>query len=405
METQTRVRQCAILVGGLGTRLGHLTANVPKPLLPVGDRPFLAWLLREASRFGITDVVLLTGHLSEVVENALPDILRTVPHSLRVVVSREPFQAGTMGALFHARPHLQDRFVLLNGDSMLDCGWLAGVPHGPDVLGCLTLRRVPDALRFGVVQWDGNKVSAFRDRPAAAGPGLVNAGAYGFDRRILDHVKPTGSLERDALPLLAGQGRLCGVEGEGWFIDIGVPAELARARAELPERLHRRALFLDRDGVLNVDHGWVGSRDRFEWVPGAKEAIRLATRRGWHVFVVTNQSGVARGFYDEAAVEALHDWMLDEVLHSGGTIDDLRHCPYHPDAAVPEYRRQSDWRKPAPGMILDLLRAWEADPTRSLLVGDQPTDMAAAAAAGVAGHLFPGGNLLRFLQPLLDAAP
>jgi D-glycero-D-manno-heptose 1,7-bisphosphate phosphatase len=163
----------------------------------------------------------------------------------------------------------------------------------------------------------------------------------------------------------------------------------------------RRAVIFDRDGVLNVDHGYVGSRERFEWVPGALDAIRYATQAGWHVFVVTNQSGVGRGYYDEAAVQSLLDWMADEARRAGGTIDDARYCPFHEAAALEAYRRASDWRKPAPGMLLDLIRAWELDPARCVMIGDQPTDMAAAAAAGVAGHLFPGGNLLDFVRPLL----
>ena len=145
-----------------------------------------------------------------------------------------------------------------------------------------------------------------------------------------------------------------------------------------------------------------GSRDRFEWMDGAPEAIRYATEAGWHVFVVTNQSGVARGLYTEDAVRDLLDWMTDEARTAGGTIDDVRFCPYHPDAPVAAYRQAHPWRKPLPGMVLDLIRTWELDPKRAVMVGDQETDMRAAAAAGVEGHLFRGGNLLTFLRPILD---
>jgi D-glycero-D-manno-heptose 1,7-bisphosphate phosphatase len=128
----------------------------------------------------------------------------------------------------------------------------------------------------------------------------------------------------------------------------------------------------------------------------------MATERGWHVFVITNQAGVARGYYDEAAVRALHGWMEDEVRAAGGTIDDIRYCPFHPEAPLAEYRRASDWRKPGPGMLLDLLHAWRLNPARCVMVGDKPIDMTAAAAAGIAGHLFAGGDLWQFIAPLLE---
>lgn len=400
------VRQAAVLVGGLGTRLGALVADVPKPMLPVAGRPFLWWLLREVSRYGIDEAVLLTGHLSEVVQAALPGMAASLPRPMRVTISREPVRAGTGGALHHAAALLQDRFLLLNGDSLFDAplGPALAAPEAPGVLGRLALRAVPDASRYGVVALDGEQITAFHPRPdAGAGtrPGVINGGAYVLDRRVLDRVGPACSLEQDVLPGMAADGLLRGTLAEGWFIDIGIPADLERAQTGLPRQLNRPALFLDRDGVCNVDHGWVGTRDRFEWIPGALDAIALATRRGWHVFIVTNQSGVARGHYSEADVDALHAWMRDEAMRAGGAIDDVRYCPYHPDAPLDAYRRVSDWRKPGPGMVLDLLRAWELDASRCVMVGDQPTDMAAAAAAGVAGHLFPGGNLRDFVAPLL----
>ncbi len=396
-----------MLVGGLGTRLGAATAGTPKPMLTVGGQPFLAWLLREAVRYGVTDVLLLTGHLSAVVEDGLQAMRDWLPRPVTLTINEEPVRAGTGGALFHARGHLQNSFLLLNGDSLFDCDLAPALARAeePGVLGRLLLRRVADASRYGVVETSGDRVTAFQERPQPGRPGLINGGVYRFDRRILDRVTPVCSLERDVLPGLAREGLLRGVESDGWFIDIGIPSDLARAQHELPQRLTRPALFLDRDGVCNVDHGWVGTVERFEWIPGAKAAIRMAHARGWHVFIVTNQAGVARGLYDEAAVQALHAWMQDEALRAGGTIDDFRYCPFHPEAVIPAYQRVSSWRKPAPGMILDLLRAWRLDPARCMLIGDRQTDMAAAAAAGVAGRLFPGGDLAEFVRPILDAYP
>jgi D,D-heptose 1,7-bisphosphate phosphatase len=392
------VRQCAVLVGGLGTRLGALTANTPKPLLQCGDRPFLAWLLREFVRFGVEEFLLLTGHLSAEVEACVQLLSAMLPRKARIVVSEEPVRAGTGGAIYHARDRLDGRFLLCNGDSLFDCNLarLLAADDDRSVIGRMVLRRVDDASRYGVMVLDGDRVTAFRERPMAQTPGLINAGIYLFDRSLVDELAPTCSLEADIMPRLAARGALRGTVAEGYFRDIGIPEDFARADQEIPRVLHRSALFLDRDGVVNVDHGWVGTRDRFEWITGAREAIRAATDAGWHVFVVTNQSGVARGHYSEADLKALHAWMTDEVRRAGGTIDDIRYCPFHEEATVPAYRCASDWRKPAPGMLLDLIRAWELDPTRCVLVGDQERDLVAAKAAGVEGMLFTGGDLAEF---------
>ncbi len=281
----------------------------------------------------------------------------------------------------------------------------AAANDGEDVVGRLLLRQLADASRAGVVSLDGDRIMTFQERPSAGTPGVINAGVYCFRRAVLDSLRPVCSLEAEILPALTATGALRGTLGQGYFRDIGVPEDYDRADAELRALRGRRALFLDRDGVINVDHGHVGSRDRFEWVPGALDAIRHATDTGWHVFIVTNQSGVARGHYDEAAAVELLAWIGDEARRHGGTIDDTRYCPFHPDAVVPAFRAISDWRKPGPGMIRDLIRAWELDPARCVMVGDQPTDVQAAAAAGIAGALFPGGNLLSFLQPILDKTP
>ena len=406
--TSATIRQAAILVGGLGTRLGPLTANMPKPLLPCGDRPFLAWVLRELSRFGVEEAVLLTGHLGEKVEDALPGIVATLPKPMRVICAREPVQAGTGGALYHARHLLAERFILCNGDSWLDANlahMLAAASADPaEVAGRMLLRSLPDASRYGVVDLAGERITGFRERPDPGAPGTINAGIYLLNRSVLDHITPVCSLERDVLPALAAAGRLRGTVAAGYFIDIGIPTDFDRAQTEIPAKLHRPALCLDRDGVINHDHGYVGSRERFEFVPGAKVAVRRAVDAGWHVFIVTNQSGIARGFYTEADFAALMDWVADEMRAAGATIDDMRHCPTHPEAPLAAYRRADTWRKPGPGMLLDLIQRWELTPQRCLMIGDQPTDLAAAAAAGVAGHLFAGDNLDAFIAPLLPLA-
>ena len=162
-------------------------------------------------------------------------------------------------------------------------------------------------------------------------------------------------------------------------------------------------VFLDRDGVVNTDIGYLWRREDLSWVPGAPEAIRLFNERGWPVVVITNQSGVARGYYREEDVQSLHLWMNAELNKLGARIDAFYFCPHHPKGAVDEYTRECACRKPQPGMILKAMADWQADPETSFLIGDRESDVAAATAAGIQGYLFDEPNLLEFVQKTILA--
>lgn len=158
------------------------------------------------------------------------------------------------------------------------------------------------------------------------------------------------------------------------------------------------ALFLDRDGVINLDKGYVSQIENFEWMPGAPACIRAFKARGWHVFVVTNQSGIARGYYTQEDMETLHTWMLGELAAAGAHIDRIYHCPYHEAGEIARYRKDSFDRKPKPGMLLKAMADYPVKREASFLIGDKETDIQAAHAAGIGGFLFKGGDLANFAE-------
>lgn len=322
-----------------------------------------------------------------------------------ISVASEPAQLGTGGALRHAAARLDRQFLLLNGDSFFDFNMLDLVarPVGTSGLVRVALKRDQAGDRYGRVLLEQDFIKAFL--PAGAQPnGPINSGVYCVDRDILDMIDEVPcSLEQSVFPRLAANAQLRASRYDGFFIDIGVPSDFERAQIELPQRVRRPAVFFDRDGVLNVDKAYVHRIDDFEWITGAREAIKLCNDLGYLTFVVTNQAGVARGYYGVDAIYQLHEWMNRDLAEIGAHIDEFQYCPYHTEGVVEVWRKASDRRKPAPGMILDCLDGWPVRKERSLLVGDKPHDLQAAAVAGIKGHLFEGGDLLAFIRPLLTA--
>jgi len=161
------------------------------------------------------------------------------------------------------------------------------------------------------------------------------------------------------------------------------------------------AAFLDRDGVINYDDHHVFQREAIRWMPNAAKAIRRLNDAGYLVFVFTNQSGIARGMFTEQALHTLHDWMRAELLAQGARIDDIRYCPHHPGGSVAGYLEDHPWRKPSPGMILDLMQHWPVRHQGSFVIGDRDSDIEAAGAVKLPGFLFAGGDLDAFVADVL----
>ena len=398
------LRQAVILVGGLGTRLGERTKTMPKPMLHVGGRPFLDTLIDEIARY---DVV--RGNSAAGRPQGRAAFRRATPArsgDARASSSRWSRRRSERRARWFTPPACCRSAFCCSTAIRFSTSTSSIWSRAPNPV-CVHMALRADVVgdRFGRVVLDGDRVRSFI-APGQGATGPVNAGVYVIDRSIIAGIdRLPASLEQDIFPALAANGAMSGTSYRGYFIDIGIPEDFARADAELNERLRRPAVFFDRDGVLNHDSGYTFEPSKLQWIDGAREAVKAVNDAGYFAFVVTNQSGVARGLYEESHVQALHRWMADDMAVIGAHIDAFEYCPDHPDGTVERYRRVSDRRKPAPGMITDLLGRFRVNADDSILIGDKAGDLEAARAAGLKGHLFSGGNLEALLSSICGQGP
>ena len=391
--------ECVVLAGGMGTRLRSVVAELPKCLAPVAGRPFLAWLLDDLREAGFNHVILSLGYRHEAVE----DWVATLPDrdTITCVVEKEPL--GTGGGVRLALEQAQEEQVfVLNGDTYfgVDFRAMQSFHRESGATATLALKPMRDFDRYGEVVCDEDgRISAFREKQPC-GAGLINGGIYLLRRDALRAMPERFSLEKEYFEPLAAAGALAGFRSDGYFIDIGIPEDFARAQRDFASGAWRPypydALLLDRDGVINVlrPGDYVKTIEEFEFCDGALEALRLLNPLFRRIVIVSNQRGVGRGLMSEADLEAIHTWMCSRIREAGGRIDCIYVCTAT-DEADPR-------RKPNTGMI-DEVRADfpDIDPQRSFLVGDSDSDLLLAARAGIpAVQITQNENLLTFAQRL-----
>jgi histidinol-phosphate phosphatase family protein len=396
-----------ISAGGKGTRLGELTREIPKCLVPVAGRPLLALQLEELARNGIKKAWLLTGHLAEQIDEFL--IREKIP--IEVETLREKEALGTAGGLAGLRGRVDEDFLFLYGDLVLclDLGRMRAFHEGAGAAVSLLAHpnshpRDSDLL---LVRRDGRVTGILRKSEARQGwqPNLVNAGLYILSPELLDSIEGGAKrdFEKDVLPRYIEAGRAFAYRTTEYIKDMGTPGRLAevgealRTGAVEARRLsnRQRAIFLDRDGTINEFAGLVSEPGQLRLLPGAAEAIRRINESKFLCFIVSNQPAAARNLCDVEGIETIHRKLETLLGESGAFVDDIRYCPHHPDRGYPEenpaLKIDCDCRKPKPGMLFDLAARYNIDLAASYLVGDTSVDVMTAHNAGTRSLLVASG--------------
>jgi D,D-heptose 1,7-bisphosphate phosphatase len=405
------MKQAVILAGGKGTRLASVLKGLPKPLVDVCGKPLLLHQLELLCAHGFTDAIVMVNHRADAIREWLVSV--DLPISVRLIDDGEP--RGTAGAVLAALGELEPEFLVMYGDTMLAVdltrfwSWHRAVP-GADVSLFLHPNDHPHDSDLVEVDESG-RIVAFHAYPHPAGawlPNLVNAALYVVRRESLRAwVDVAGPLDfaKDLFPrMLAAGATLRGYASPEYIKDAGTPERLERVRNALTSGAIRRAslnepqraVFLDRDGTLNVEHGLIRRAEDLEVFPFAGSAIRRLNEAEWRTILVSNQPIIARGEVTEAQLRRIHARLETEIGRDHAYLDRIYVCPHHPDRGFPgertELKIRCDCRKPEPGLVFEAQRDLNIDLASSWYIGDSTADLGAAEKAGVSSILVETGH-------------
>lgn len=393
--------QAVIMAGGKGTRLSAITKDeIPKPMVPLLGKPLLLWQAECLKRNGVRDIIMLIGHLGHVIRDYFGD---GSAFGLRISYYEETEPLGTAGALSRIEDRLEDTFFLAFGDVLfdIDLARMARFHRENGALATLFVHPNSHPYDSDLIETDREgRVIRFDSKHNVRDywyDNRVNAGLYVLDRRLCSQISREGKvdLEKDVLAPLCDRGEAVYAYASPEYVkDVGTVERITVAGKELESgfvaarNLQRRqkAVFLDRDGTVNVKNGLVYRPEMLELEDCAVEAIRLINRSGRLAILITNQPAVARGLCGIEDILCIHRKLQTLLGNSGVYLDDIQFCPHHPDKGYPEenplYKIPCHCRKPDTGMIETCAEKFNIDLEQSWFIGDSTVDIQTGKNAG-----------------------
>ena len=357
------INQALILVGGKGSRLGKITKKIPKPLLKINKKPFLDYIIKFLLKFKIKKIILLTKFKYQKF-NKIYDGKKFGKAKIKCI--REKEYLGTSGSLKNVINKLDKKFILCNGDTIFDINLFDFnkklKKSDVGILACSSNQK--NIKRYSKFNYKGKK--------------LVSSGIYLFQReKIKKYLISQGSLENEVINKIP-KNKFKKISYDKRFIDIGIPKDLLRATKFLNDLEKKKCVFLDRDGVINYDYGYVYKKEKFKWKKNVIKTIKLLNDNGYLVIVISNQSGVGRGFYSHLDVKKLHTWINKKLISYEAFIDRFYFSPYFKFSTNKKYRLGEKFRKPNTGMFKKAMEDFKIDKNNSYFIGDNDSDRKAA---------------------------
>lgn len=392
--------QAVILAGGRGTRLSEISGTMPKSMVKIGGRPVLEHQIDLMKRYGIREVFVITGYLAEAVEDYFLD---GSGFDVDISYYREQFPLGTTGGIKEIEDRLNNDFLVLYSDVMVNMNLARLIDfHKSREAACtLTLHPNNHPYDSDLVDIDENqRITGFFPNPRRENiyfRNLVNAGLYVMSARMLNHIERgvKADFGRDIFPEIFQEEPLYGYITSEYLKDIGTPDRYEQVERDFisgkVEKFNsenkRRAVFLDRDGVINRDVDLLSRAEDFELLPGTDNAVKRFNNSDFLTIVITNQSVVARNLCSMEKLGEIHKKMETLLGMKGAVLDAVYFCPHHPDKGYPEENRdfkiECECRKPATGLVKKAVEDYNIELSGSYFIGDSVRDILCGRNAGV----------------------
>lgn len=400
--------KAVIMAGGKGTRISSISADVPKPMIKINDKPVLQYQIECLKEQGITDYILTVSHLKEVIMDYFGDG-KSLGVNISYYVEENPM--GNAGALFKIREDLSEDFLLVNGDAVFNIDLKRFVDFHKAKNADVTLFAHPNNHPYdsGLLVTDSDeKVIEWITKETPRNhyyKNRVNAGIHIINPRVLDYIKKnlcdeTGNmpqkvdLDRQILRPFVEMGNVYCYNSSEYVKDMGTPERYEQVTRDLQQgkvfarRLtnKQKAIFLDRDGTINKTVGFLSKEESFELLPQVADAIRKINDSDYLAIVITNQPVVARGEISEEGLQIIHNKMETLLGENGAYLDAIYYCPHHPDKGfegeIKELKIHCDCRKPKPGLLIRAAKDFNIDLSKSWMIGDDIRDVGAGKNAG-----------------------
>lgn len=388
-----------VMAGGKGTRIASMASDIPKPMIQILGKPVLEYEIDCLRRQGLTDIVLIIGHLGQAIVDYFGD---GSGFGVKISYINETTPLGTAGGLWYLKDEIDEDFLLLNGDIIFDVDFKRFAAYHGEHGGEATILTHPNHHPYdsGIIVTNQDGVVQkwlHKEEQRTFYKNRVNAGIHMLSPEIFKRLKKGPEkldLDRDILRSLIPEGKLIAYDSPEYIKDMGTPERYDMVKKDLisglvqAKNLHRKqkAIFLDRDGTINVYRGFIRKPEDLELMEGAAEAIRTINASGYLAIVVTNQPVIARGECTREELGQIHDRLETLLGEESAYIDDIFYCPHHPDKGfegeLPELKCDCNCRKPKPGLLLQAAEKYNIDLTQSYMIGDGERDIEAGKAAG-----------------------